>query len=93
MKNFVFEHIHEGIVCLSCGAVLISYHRHDYKVCSCPNGAMVDGGQIDYVRYGAMDFNLIRGVLITPVLLTKKGKPSKKKLKTYRQAFNGYKAK
>lgn len=86
-RNFLFEHTHEGVLCLSCGKVLISYHRHDYKTCGCPQETTVDGGQIDYVRYGGMDMNLIREVRVVPVLRTKTGKVSKKKLKTVREMF------
>ena len=90
-RNFEWKHAHEGFVCLSCGRVLISYFRHDYVVCSCTNRTMVDGGQVDYVRYGGMDMSLLQPVIITPVFYTKTGKPSKKKIKTYRDANNGYK--
>lgn len=38
------------IQCLVCGDIIESYHRHDYKHCSCGN-AMIDGGS-DYLRYG-----------------------------------------
>ena len=42
-----------AVKCLSCGDVIESTHRHDYKHCKCGN-AMVDGG-LDYERYGARD--------------------------------------
>ena len=42
------------VKCLECGEILTSYHRHDYKTCSCTNVTMVDGG-LDYQRYGGMD--------------------------------------
>jgi len=92
-RNYIFEHIHEGIVCLCCGKVMISYHRHDYKTCGCPQSSMIDGGQVDYVRYGGADLNLLQQVHIVPITYTKSGKPSKKKLKTYREAHHGYQAK
>lgn len=38
----------EGIRCKNCGDELFSYHRHDYKRCSCRNTA-IDGGD-DYTR-------------------------------------------
>ena len=34
--------------CLSCGDIIVSYNRHDYKSCSCGK-LSVDGGQ-DYLR-------------------------------------------
>lgn len=46
------------VTCLECNETLISYSRHDYKTCSCPNKAMVDGGTA-YGRYGAKDLNKI----------------------------------
>jgi hypothetical protein len=42
------------VKCLECGEILTSYHRHDYKTCSCTNVTMVDGG-LEYQRYGGMD--------------------------------------
>ena len=38
------------IRCTLCGDVLISYHRHDFKTCSCKT-CFVDGGN-DYQRVG-----------------------------------------
>ena len=46
-------------VCIACGAILESKHRHDYVTCPCPNKAMLDGGN-DYVRSGAVDMRLHR---------------------------------
>lgn len=84
-KNYLFEHSHEGVACLSCGQVLISYYRHSYKTCGCSQQTMIDGGQEDYVRYGGKDLSLVRQVLITPILHTKAGKVSKKKILTFRE--------
>lgn len=50
--------IHNSIKCLECEEVLVSFTPHDYKTCSCPNQAMVDGGTL-YERYGAMDLDKI----------------------------------
>lgn len=50
--------VYNAVTCLECGVTLQSTHTHDYKVCSCPNQAMVDGGH-DYARYGAADMNQI----------------------------------
>lgn len=41
------------VKCLECGEVLTSEHRHDYKVCSCPNKTSTDGG-LAYLRWGAV---------------------------------------
>lgn len=84
-KNYEFEHIHEGIVCLCCGRVMISYYRHDYKTCDCPQRSMIDGGQDAYNRYGGMNMDLLRFVEVVPIFYDKNGKRSKKKLKTYRE--------
>lgn len=50
--------VYNAVTCLECLDTIVSYHRHDYKTCRCPNGAMVDGGT-DYARYGAMDMKKI----------------------------------
>jgi hypothetical protein len=54
MKNIVYN----AVLCLDCGEKLVSRHVHDYKTCSCPNEAMVDGG-LEYERYGAKNFDRI----------------------------------
>jgi hypothetical protein len=46
------------VQCRECGEVLTSYHRHDYKTCSCTNETMVDGGN-DYQRYGGLNLDLV----------------------------------
>lgn len=55
-----------GVICLSCGSVLVSYTRHDYKTCGCSNAAMIDGGS-DYTRYGAMSMDKIKLVNVSLV--------------------------
>lgn len=55
MKQIVYNQV----TCLECNEVLVSHHRHDYKVCSCPNRAMADGGTA-YLRYGAVDMSKIK---------------------------------
>jgi hypothetical protein len=50
--------VYNAIKCLECGETIVSYSRHDYNTCGCPNGAMVDGGN-EYERYGAMDMEKI----------------------------------
>jgi len=54
MKQLVYN----AVKCLECGETIVSYSRHDYKTCECPNSAMVDGGTA-YGRYGAMDMSKI----------------------------------
>lgn len=46
------------VQCKSCGEVLTSYYRHDYKTCGCENETMVDGGN-EYQRYGGKDLDLV----------------------------------
>ena len=50
--------VYNAVTCVECLDTIVSYHRHDYKTCRCPNEAMVDGGT-DYARYGAMDMKKI----------------------------------
>lgn len=57
--------VHNSVLCLGCGATLVSYHRHDYKTCNCENQTMVDGGTA-YLRYGGVDMTK---VVSTPVFL------------------------
>lgn len=57
------EIIYNEVTCLECNESLISYSRNDYKTCSCPNQAMVDGGQA-YGRYGAKDLNKIESFCV-----------------------------
>lgn len=57
MKQLVYN----AVRCLECNELLVSYSRHDYKMCNCPNGAMVDGG-MDYGRYGAKDMSKIEKI-------------------------------
>lgn len=57
--------VHNSVICMSCGEVLVSNHRHDYVTCSCENKTMADGGT-SYLRYGGVDMNK---VVSTPVYL------------------------
>lgn len=59
MSDLNKQLVHNSVQCLQCNEVLVSYHRHDYKICSCPNEAMVDGGTA-YLRYGAKNMNMIK---------------------------------
>ena len=55
--------VYNSVTCLECNKTIVSYHRHDYKTCSCPNEAMVDGGTA-YLRYGAKDLSKIKGFAV-----------------------------
>jgi hypothetical protein len=48
-----------AVQCGACKRTLVSYSNHDYKTCGCPNNTMVDGGQLDYYRYGGVDMMLV----------------------------------
>jgi hypothetical protein len=50
--------VYNAIKCLECNKTIVSYSRHDYNTCGCPNMAMVDGGN-EYERYGANDMTMI----------------------------------
>lgn len=47
------------IECLSCGKVLVSFNRHDFKCCGCKNDTFIDGGS-DYLRCGGKDLKKIK---------------------------------
>ncbi len=51
--------VYNSVTCQECNETIVSYHRHDYKTCSCPNQAMVDGGTA-YLRYGAKNMSKIK---------------------------------
>jgi len=53
--------VYNGVKCLECGEVLVSYSVHDYKTCGCPNDTMVDGG-LAYSRYGGMSLEKIQKI-------------------------------
>jgi hypothetical protein len=53
--------VYNGVKCLECGEVLVSYHVHDYKTCGCSNGTMIDGGN-EYGRYGGMSMSKIEKI-------------------------------
>lgn len=58
-----------GLACMECGEVMVSIHRHDYNMCSCPNQAFADGGR-DYFRAGAKSLAKTQTVVVD--LLTDK---------------------
>lgn len=55
-----------GVICLACGTILVSWHRHDFKYCKCPNETFVDGGR-DYLRYGGVGMEFIQTVEVAPL--------------------------
>lgn len=54
----------DAIQCLDCGWIGVSYYRHDYKTCKCPNKAMIDGGRA-YLRAGAKDLSRIQQLCVS----------------------------
>ena len=52
------------VQCLQCNMVLVSFDRHDYKTCNCPNQTMIDGGY-DYLRCGGKDMSKVQFLKIT----------------------------
>lgn len=50
--------VYNAVTCLDCLSTIVSYHRHDYKLCGCKNEAMVDGGT-DYIRYGGKNLKKV----------------------------------
>lgn len=46
------------IKCLECNTILESLSRHDFKRCTCPNSAFIDGGN-DYMRLGGKDLTRV----------------------------------
>ena len=50
-----------AVKCLSCGEVLESKHRHDFKMCKCDNKVFVDGGT-SYQRFGAVDLDKVENL-------------------------------
>lgn len=55
--------IYNAVQCLNCNEILVSYHRHDYKICGCEQQTSVDGGT-DYIRYGGKDLNLVKSLVL-----------------------------
>jgi hypothetical protein len=53
--------VYNATKCLQCDKTIVSYYRHDYQQCGCPNRAMVDGG-LDYGRYGAINIEKIERI-------------------------------
>jgi len=72
MSRYRGPYKYPGILqCLQCKRILVSFYRHDYKTCGCPNETMVDGGH-DYLRCGGKDMKKIKVLRITTALKRKK---------------------
>lgn len=50
-----------AVKCLSCGEVLESKHRHDFRCCGCYNETACDGG-LDYQRILAVDLDKVENL-------------------------------
>lgn len=50
-----------GVMCFKCGHIVVSWHRHDFKMCACRDGVFIDGGR-EYTRYGGNpgEFMMVR---------------------------------
>lgn len=59
---------YHGVLCELCGAILVSFSRHDFRKCNCDNETYIDGGQKDYTTIGAKDPTKVHSVLVTWVL-------------------------
>lgn len=55
-----------GVLCLSCGSILVSWHNKDMKICGCPNETMVSGGR-EELRYGAKVIEKVQIIGISPL--------------------------
>jgi hypothetical protein len=53
--------VYNAVKCLECGEEIVSYHRHDYNVCGCPNETTVDGG-LAYERFGGKDMSKVKSM-------------------------------
>ena len=53
--------VYNGVQCLACGQLIESTFRHDYKVCDCPNRAMVAGG-LSYLRTSGLSMDFVRPI-------------------------------
>ena len=58
-----YQLVYNSVTCLQCGEELVSYNRHDYKTCLCPNETMVDGG-VSYSRYGGKNMLLVNPFMV-----------------------------
>lgn len=59
------EVLYNSVECLSCGEVLVTRYRHDFKQCSCDNGTFIDGGRSLFSRLGGKDLNNLKHFTVT----------------------------
>ncbi len=69
---------HNALICWVCKRVLVSWFRHDFNSCGCPNEAFVDGG-FDYFRYGAKLMDKVEHVYLMSITKPAKVKRRGKK--------------
>lgn len=74
-------------VCLACGTILESKHRHDFVQCLCPNRAMLDGGE-EYTRCGAHDPRMYKGAKTQAEAKRLRLKVLERNFKTYQEHLN-----
>ena len=48
-----------AVQCLECDKILVSFARHDFVSCGCPNHVFADGGS-SYGRFGAKSFKKVQ---------------------------------
>jgi len=51
-----------AIKCLVCNTVLESKHQHHFLECGCKNQTFNDGGGLSYIRFGAVDLDLVENL-------------------------------
>jgi hypothetical protein len=66
---------HNAIICWVCKKVLVSWFRHDFNSCGCPNEAFVDGG-FDSFWYGAKRMDKVEHIYLLSI--TEAGKVKRK---------------
>lgn len=57
--------LHVSVICLECGAKLVTRHQHDFQSCDCENKTSVDGGLSLFGRFGGKDLSKIQHFTIT----------------------------
>lgn len=62
-EKSVQQLVYNSVTCTECKTTLVSYYRHDFKVCGCPNNTYVDGG-VSYVRNGGKDLSKVIPLLV-----------------------------
>ena len=66
----------QALMCLECGAILVSLYTHHFNRCGCPNELFLDGGD-SYGRWGGHRMNNTQWLTVSPVKT--KAKKVKKK--------------